>query len=671
MNATEQSKVKEFLARAEVLQKTSMKMEDIFRVTMNSNSHQRAAIYVNDKGKTRHYKYSKFKKHAYQYASIISHALYQERKGRPLVLKLANCPRWGELFWAILMSGYKPLLIDAKTSKDGTQNLINQAKAIAIITDDAYEYDVLKISITDLIENRLGQSYSFAPTWEDEVIFCSSGTTGDVKLMVFNGYNLVNQICSSLEMGDTTKDLMYPKSMGKIRILAMIPFHHIFGFVAVFLWFSFYGKTLVYPPSMSAAEIQKLCQKSKVSHIFSVPLFWDSLALTIERKAALETPQKQKLFNACVGYRTGKLSKEEAGQGASAIVRDTIQRGLLGTSVRYCISGGGYLNGRTATIINGVGYPLYNGYGMTEIGVTSVELSPDVEIRLKGSIGKPLHGVSYKIKANDKKKKNQGELFVKSNAIHIREIIGGEERDTELDDEGYFATGDIAEKDASNNYYIKGRIKDIIINADGENVFPDELELFYKKIEGIKQLCVLGVAIKASQNEDIVLVLEVDNSITEEGMKKLEEEVLEVGKHLPKGTKISKIYLSRNKLPLANNMKVKRFVIKKAIESKSKDYILMGAKKEAKKFEGFDEETIKSILEPMRDIFSKILILPKFKIEDNAHWINDLGGDSMNYVELVLKVQETFQVTIPEELYGQLTCINDFVEEVAKLKKKK
>lgn len=668
MNA-EQQKVQEFLSRAKNLLTTSMQMEDIFRLTMNDNSKQKAAIYINDKGKTRSYKYSKMKKHAYQFASIIAHALYQEKKGKPIVLKLANCPRWGELFWAILMSGYKPLLIDAKTSKEGTQNLINQAKAIAIITDDAYEYDVLKITLNEFIENRLGQSYSFAPSWENEVIFCSSGTTGDVKLMVFNGFNLCHQICESLEMGNTTKDLMYPKSMGKIHILAMIPFHHIFGFVAVFLWFSFYGKTLVYPSSMSAAEIQKICQKNKVSHIFSVPLFWDSLALNIERKAALETPTKQKLFNSCVGYRTGKLSREEAGQGASNIVRDTIQRGLLGTSVRYCISGGGYLNSKTATIINGVGYNLYNGYGMTEVGVTSVELSPEVEIRLKGSIGKPLYGVEYKIKNPDKK--HQGELLVKSNTIHVREIIAGEERDTEFDKEGYFATGDIALKDASNNYYIKGRIKDIIINSDGENIFPDELELFFKKIEGIKNLCVLGVAIKASQNEDVVLVLEVDNSISDEDLKRIETEVKEVGQHLPKGTKISKIYLSRNRLPLANNMKVKRFVIKKAIESKSSDYILLGAKKEAKKFEGFDEATIKSILEPMRDIFSKILVLPKFKIEDNAHWINDLGGDSMNYVELVLKVQDTFQVTIPEELYGQLTCINDFVEEVAKLKKGK
>ena len=245
------------------------------------------------------------------------------------------------------------------------------------------------------------------------------------------------------------------------------------------------------------------------------------------------------------------------------------------------------------------------------------------------------------------------------------------EKKTEFDDEGYFPTGDIAEVDASGRYYIRGRIKDIIINADGENIFPDELEIFFKKLAHVTNLCVLGVAAnKNSHNEEIVLVLEVENNIEEEDLKKLEEEVKEIGKNLPKGTKINKIYLSRNKLPLANNMKVKRFVIKKAIEAKSNDYILLGAKKEVKKFDGFDEATIKEILEPMRDIFSKILVLPKFKIEDNAHWINDLGGDSMNYVELVLQVQDHFKVTIPEEQYGQLTCVNDFVLEVAKLQKK-
>ena len=98
---------------------------------------------------------------------------------------------------------------------------------------------------------------------------------------------------------------------------------------------------------------------------------------------------------------------------------------------------------------------------MTEIGITSVELSPVVETRLKGSIGIPLHGINYKIKPKGKDKK-VGELFVASPITHIREIIGGVEKGVELDEEGYFATGDIAEVDATNRYYLKGRIKDII-----------------------------------------------------------------------------------------------------------------------------------------------------------------------------------------------------------------
>ena len=70
----------------------------------------------------------------------------------------------------------------------------------------------------------------------------------------------------------------------------------------------------------------------------------------------------------------------------------------------------------------------------------------------------------------------------------------------------------------------------------------------------------------------------------------------------------------------------------------------------------------------MREIFSKVLILPTFKIEDDAHWINDLGGDSMSYVELVRDVQEKFEIEFPEHLLGQMTSVNDFVYEVAKIK---
>ena len=660
------NKVNDFLAEASLLMNTSKRMEDIFNLTMKRNEKRDAVEYLNEKGKVVHYNYAKMRSNSYAFASILAQFLFQKEKHLPIIIKVENGPHWGEIFWATLMAGYKPLLIDAKTSKEGTQNLIDQSKAIAIISEDVFQYSILKISLEDLLQEK--HHYTFSPDWENEVIFCSSGTTGDVKLMIFNGENLSHQICCSLDMPKETKDLMYPDKMGEVRILAMIPFHHIFGFVAVFLWFTYYGRIIVYPNSNAPSDIQSLCQKVGVTHIFSVPLFWDSIAQTIQRRFAMESEEKQELLDKMIGYNTGKISKSEASRAGHDKVKEYVQNQLLGSKIKYCISGGGFLSKQTLTIINGIGYNLYNGFGMTEIGVTSVELSPEVLVRLKGRIGRPLHGVEYKILPSGKNK-NSGELLVKSPTIHVREIIGGEEKMTEFDEEGFVHTGDIAEVDATGGYYLKGRIKDIIINADGENVFPDELEIFFRGLPHVTHLCVLGIAKKNSKDENVSLVLELDNQVTDEEIVAIKDKIAEISANLPHNVAISKIYLAKNKLPLANNMKVKRFLVKKGIESKSKDFVSIDSKKETKTFEGFDQETIESILLPMRDIFSKILILPKFKIEDSGHWINDLGGDSMSYIELIRDIEYQFEIKIPEEKYGQLTCINDFVYEVAVLKK--
>ena len=662
----EYNKVKAKCAEANLIFNTSRTMEDIFVLSTKRNEKRTAVTYIDQKGKSKHYKYSLFRKHAFEIASILANFMIQKPKNVPIVLKAANGPHWGEIFWAILMCGYKPLLIDARTSKEGTDNLIAQGKAIAIITDDNFEYDVPKFSLKDILEEK--SSYDFAPCWENEVIFCSSGTTGNVKLMVFNGENLCHQIAAALDFQETSKDLLYPKSMGPLRVMAMIPFHHIFGFIATFLWYFYFGACFVFVRSLAPSEVQMVAQKFKVTHVFSVPLFWDSIAQGLERKRALETPQRQQLIDNLIGFNTGKITREEA--GPYKVVQNTIQKNLLGNKIRFCISGGGYLDSKTQTVINGIGYPLYNGYGMTEIGITSVELSPVVELRLKGSIGIPFHGISYKIKPTNKDK-NSGELFVKSGITHVREIIGGEEKETVLDEEGYFATGDIAEVDHTNRYYLKGRIKDVIINADGENIFPDELEIFFKGLDHVKNVCVLGVDQKGSKNQKVVCAVEIDNSINEEEVESLKAQMKEIGQKLPKGTKITEFYFCRKKLPIANNMKVKRFMVKKGIESKSNDYISFDFKKEAKASKNFDEQTVKTVLEPIRAIFSKILILPQFKIEDDGHWVDDLGGDSMSYVELITTIQDRFGVTIPENLYGQLATINDFTEEVSKLLKAK
>ena len=194
--ATKFEKVTEYIAVAAQLLSTSKRMEDIFYSTMKRNEKKIAVEYVNHKGKIKHYRYSKLRSHAYELASVLSQYLIQQPKNVPIILKCANSPHWCEIFWAILMCGYKPLLIDARTSKEGAIHVAEMSKALAIITDDNNQYPITKISLSDLLEEK--HHYSFSPNWENEVIFSSSGTTGDVKLMVYNGANLVAQICEAL-----------------------------------------------------------------------------------------------------------------------------------------------------------------------------------------------------------------------------------------------------------------------------------------------------------------------------------------------------------------------------------------------------------------------------------------------------------------------------------------
>ena len=652
----EYEKVKKFMEEASLLCETKMTMKDIYNLTINRNKKNIVAEYLNIKGKVKTYKYKDFDQHARYIGSSIDRILKNEGKHKVVILKVSNNPHWGEIFYGILMAGYIPLLLDARNQKEGTENLIKQSEAIAIISDDMYEYNIKKLSLQDVLVEK--KKVQYEGEWENQVIFCSSGTTGDIKLMIYEGHNLASQILASLEMPENTKDLMYPNSMGRLKNLAMIPFHHIFGFVAVFLWFTYYGKTLVYPASIATNDILGICQKVGITHVFSVPLLWDSVAKSVTRQISMMEPEYQEMFDHMVKVNTGEIDEELSFK--EKIMMAKLQGKLVGKKVRYCISGGGYLSEETIRLINGLGYPLYNGYGMTEVGVVAVEQSSDVKTRLRARIGKPLHGVEFKLL-------DDGELCIKSGINHVREIIGGVKQDAQNDSEGFFHSGDIACMDEDGRYYIKGRIKDIIINADGENIFPDELELAYKGVAHLTNLCVLGVK-KNKTNESIVLVLEIDNSTTDEEFEELKKQVLEISKDLPKRAKIDDIFLSKNKLPMANNMKVKRFVVRKAIEEKSPDYVSINEKREEKNFDKYDPELVKSIREPLRDAFSKILYLPKFKIDDSGHWINDLGGDSMSYVELIQYVDANFGIKIPEEKYGQLTCINDFTEEIIRLK---
>ena len=86
-------------------------------------------------------------------------------------------------------------------------------------------------------------------------------------------------------------------------------------------------------------------------------------------------------------------------------------------------------------------------------------------------------------------------------------------------------------------------------------------------------------------------------------------------------------------------------------------------------FEGFDQKLVNETVAHVTKVFAKVLALPEFKIEPDADWGKDLGGDSMSYIDMAQTLNREFKVDIPEELWGQLMTVNDFAKEILTLLK--
>ena len=105
-----------FLESAAKLLNTSRQFSDIYRQTIDENKKNVYAEYFNLNNRIKAYKYSQMDENVKKYAFYLTNKIKKEGTNR-VVLKIANSPSWGEIFWALLMSGFVPLLVDAKLNR--------------------------------------------------------------------------------------------------------------------------------------------------------------------------------------------------------------------------------------------------------------------------------------------------------------------------------------------------------------------------------------------------------------------------------------------------------------------------------------------------------------------------------------------------------------------------
>src|SRR3989454_10293277 len=108
-----------------------------------------------------------------------------------------------------------------------------------------------------------------------------------------------------------------------------------------------------------------------------------------------------------------------------------------------------------------------------------------------GTVGKPIRGVTVRIDSpNDG---GIGEVWIRGPVV-MKGYYRDPEQTSQAIKDGWFHTGDLGFIDAGGHLTITGRSKDVIVLANGENVYPEELETHYSRSPFIKEICILGIS---------------------------------------------------------------------------------------------------------------------------------------------------------------------------------
>ncbi|UCD72242.1 MAG: AMP-binding protein, partial [Syntrophobacterales bacterium] len=253
------------------------------------------------------------------------------------------------------------------------------------------------------------------------------------------------------------------------------------------------------------------------------------------------------------------------------LLRGAVTRGVrkrLGKDIRF-ISGGAALDPDIARGIRNLGLKIYQGYGITE---TSPVISFEYDGMIKeGSVGKPIPRVEVRI--HDPNEEGVGEVLVRGPSV-MRGYFNNPEATEGAFMEGWYCTGDLGCMDDEGFLYVKGRLKNLIVTANGRNVYPEEVEQELLKSPYIEEIMVYGKKISPFVEEIHALVYCDQDSldlyaeemgITPMTVGHIEEliksEIGKYGKNLAKYKRVKKFRIRGEPFPKTSTRKIKRFAL--------------------------------------------------------------------------------------------------------------
>ncbi len=313
-------------------------------------------------------------------------------------------------------------------------------------------------------------------------IVYTSGTTGRPKGVMLSHRNILSNVHSGL-----TDFEVYPDDL----FLSFLPLSHMFERTAGYYLNVVSGATVAF--ARSVPQLAEDLRIVKPTVLMSVPRIYERFLAAINDTLGKATPVKRRLFAIAVDIGWSRFEFEQ-GRGPwkpslllwpvlRALVADKIL-GRLGGRLRLAISGGAALSPSIAKVFVGLGLPICQGYGLSEASpLVTVNRLAKNDPR---SVGPIVSGVEFKIDENSV-------LLVRGPNIMMGYWNNPDATRAVLSDDGWLSTGDQVR--IENEFvYITGRVKDIIVLANGEKISPADMEMAIQLDPLFEQVLIYGEA---------------------------------------------------------------------------------------------------------------------------------------------------------------------------------
>ena len=420
-------------------------------------------------------------------------ALAQENlaKGERVALMLRNCPQWVMFDQAAMSLGLVTVPLYTVDRAENIAYIVNDSGAKVVLFETAEQWQELR-AVREQMPNvqrfvaldkitgddaRLVAAADYlpasaaaqapVPTRTDELasIIYTSGTTGKPKGVMLSHGNMLSNASDALGTF-----IVYPNDL----LLSFLPLSHTFERTVGYYLSMMTGARVAYARSIPL--LSEDLQTIQPTILVSVPRIYERVYAAISAKLDEGSPLKKKLFGLAVNVGWDRFLHEQ-GRGGwklsfllwpllnKLVAQKILDR--LGGRMRTAVSGGAALAPEISRVFVGLGLQVVQGYGLTETSPI-VTVNP-IDQNFPDSVGEPIRNVQVKLGA-------QNALLVKGPNVMMGYWNNPEATRAMIDADGWLNTGDIARISDTGHVYITGRLKEIIVLANGEKIPPADME---------------------------------------------------------------------------------------------------------------------------------------------------------------------------------------------------